>query len=117
MNTASNTAESTLTDLLMQVVMILDVVLVIQVELLRVQLDTVALVRRVISTRLEKVLEVLAAESYELLRLLANHLFDEVLEDARERIRDFDLLRGKNAHLTNVGHSNSLGCFSKFKLL
>ena len=104
MDTATHAAQSALADDLVQVVVILDVVFVAQIELLWVQLDAVALIWRVVSPILQHVLEVLPAERDELLWLLSNDFLDEVLKDAREGIRHFNLLCCENTHLTHVGH-------------
>ena len=101
---AAHARKGTFSDLLMQVIVVLDVVLMIQVELLRVELNAVALIGRIVGAVLHEVLEVLAAESDELLGLLANDLLDEVLQDAGERVGHLDLLRRKDAHLSNVRH-------------
>ena len=62
MNTTADSTQSTLSDDLMEVEVILDVVLVVQVELLRVELNSVALIGVVIGPVLEEVLEVLSRE-------------------------------------------------------
>ena len=103
--TTAHTAQSTLTNRLMQLKVILDVVLMTQIEFFGVQLDRICLIWLVISAILQKVLEVLAAKCDHLFRLLSNDLFNEVLEDAGEGIGHIDLLSRENAHLTDVGHA------------
>ena len=102
MDTAANTTEGTLTDDLVKVKVILDVVSVGQVELLGVELDSKALIRLVILAILHQGLEVLPAELDKLFWLLSHDLLDEVLEDSRECIWYIDLLGGENPHLTHV---------------
>ena len=91
-DTATDSAQGTLSDDLMELKVILDVVLMVQVELLRVELDSMALVGVVISPVLEEGLEVLSREGHELFRLLSDNFLDEVLEDAGERVGNVDLL-------------------------
>ena len=91
-DTAADSAQSTFSDDLMELKVILDVVLMVQVELLRVELDSMALVGVVISPVLEEGLEVLSREGHELFRLLSDNFLDEVLEDAGERVGNVDLL-------------------------
>ena len=104
-DTTAHTAQSTLTNRLMQLKVILDVVLMTQIEFFGVQLDRICLIRLVVSAILQEVLEVLAAEGDHFLRLLSNDLFNEVLEDTGEGIWYIDLLSRENAHLTDVCHS------------
>ena len=91
-DTAADSAQGTLSDDLMELKVILDVVLMVQVELLRVELNSMALVGVVISPVLEEGLEVLSREGHELFRLLSDNFLDEVLEDAGERVGNVDLL-------------------------
>ena len=91
-DTATDSAQGTLSDDLMELKVILDVVLMVQVELLRVELNSMALVGVVISPVLEEGLEVLSREGHELFRLLSDNFLDEVLEDAGERVGNVDLL-------------------------
>ena len=91
-DTAADSAQSTFSDDLMELKVILDVVLMVQVELLRVELNSMALVGVVISPVLEEGLEVLSREGHELFRLLSDNFLDEVLEDAGERVGNVDLL-------------------------
>ena len=91
-DTAADSAQGTLSDDLMELKVILDVVLMVQVELLRVELDSMALVGVVISPVLEEGLEVLSREGHELFRLLSDNFLDKVLEDAGERVGNVDLL-------------------------
>lgn len=64
---ASHSAQGAFANDLMQVVVVFDVVVVAEVEFLRVELDTRALIGRIVHSVLEKGLEVLATES--------NHFF------------------------------------------
>ena len=91
-DTAADSAQGTLSDDLMELKVILDVVLMVQVELLRVELNSMALVGVVISPVLEESLEVLSREGHELFRLLSDNFLDKVLEDAGERVGNVDLL-------------------------
>ena len=102
MDAATDATQGALADDLVQVEVILDIVPVRQVKLLRVKLDPMALVRVVIVAILHQRLEVLPRELDELFGLLAHDLLDEVLEDAREGVRDIDLLRGENPHLPHI---------------
>ena len=107
-DTAADTGKSSLTDSLMEVVVVLDVVLVAKVELFWVELDSVGLVGRVVCAVLQHVFKVLSAESDHFFGLLAHDLLDEVLKDAWECIGDLDLLGREDSHLSHVCH---LDCF------
>ena len=98
----THTAQSAFTNDLVQAVVVLDVVIVTQIELLRVHLNAVALVWLESCAVLQQRLEVLPAETDQLIRLGSHNLLDEVFQDSWERIGDFDLLRRENAHLTDV---------------
>ena len=102
MDASTHATESALANNLVQVVVVLDVVLVGQVELLRVQFDAVRLVWRVVCSVLEQILEVLPAERDKLFWLLADNFLYEVLQDSREGIRNFNLLSCENSHLAHV---------------
>lgn len=101
-DTATDATKSTLADDFMQVEVVLDVILVRQVELFGVELDAMRLIRVVVGTILEHVLEVLPAESDHLFWVLAHHFLDKVFEDAGEGIGHIDLLGCENSHLADV---------------
>ena len=82
--------------------MILNVIFVTKIELLWVQLNSMALIGRVISTILQQSLKVLSTECNKLFGLRPHDLLDEVLEDAGECIGYLDLLGSENSHLAHV---------------
>lgn len=92
----------------MKVVVIFDVGVVLQIKVLLGCLYAIALLRSPLCpTVVQESLKILARELYQVFRLAADHLFDEILEDAGKLVRDFDLLGREDEHIANVGHFDS----------
>ena len=102
MNASADAAEGTLANDLVQLVVVLDVVLVLQVELLWVELDTVALGSLEGASDLEEIFKVLPRERDQLLRLITHNFLHKILEYSRELIWYFDLFGCENSHFSNV---------------